>query len=141
VCCVVNFFSRRWVRRLVLLLGHLFLGLQGYWTISCPVIHISFVIYVVRWSVLASPSACVTTSRVVIVFSRVECSASVFWLRWPEVFLLFFQCSASIRVNTMELLGCIIKSHCALSAPVILGGSGGFILLRNISLLLKFAEV
>jgi hypothetical protein len=78
---MVNFFGQRWVQRLVLRLGHLFLGLQKYWTISCPVIRISFVIHVVQRSILASPPtsppAYVATSGVVILFSHVEGSSSI----------------------------------------------------------------
>jgi hypothetical protein len=45
--CVVDFFDRGWVQRLVLLLSHLFLGLKEYCTISCHVVCISFMIHIV----------------------------------------------------------------------------------------------
>jgi hypothetical protein len=41
----------------------------------------------------------------------------------------------------MDLIGYIVEPHCALSALVLLGGFGGFVLLGNLSLLILFAEV
>jgi hypothetical protein len=36
----------------------------------------------------------------------------------------------------VDLLVCIVETHCALSALVILGGTQGFVLLGNFSLLI-----
>jgi hypothetical protein len=92
--CVVNFFGRGWIRRLALLLGHLFLGFQEIWIISCPVVCISLVIHAIQGSILGSAptstTACVAASGVMIVFSSVKGYVSVLRLQRPKMFLLVF---------------------------------------------------
>jgi hypothetical protein len=75
--------------------GSSFFGLKKYWTIYCRVVCISFMIHIIQWFVLASPSAsspaCVTASWVVMLFCGVECRISAFWLWRTEMFSQFFR--------------------------------------------------
>jgi hypothetical protein len=59
----------------------------------------------------------------VIVFPSVESSVSIFRLQRYKKILLVFWRSTSIAVYAMDLLGYIVKTHCAFSALVVLGGS------------------
>jgi hypothetical protein len=98
-----------------------------------------FMKHVVQRSILApapaSPPARVATSEMVIILSGVESHVSVVQLWRPKIFLPVFWRPASIWVNDVDLLVRIFEAHCYLSALIVLGGSGGFVLLGNFSFL------
>jgi hypothetical protein len=127
---MVNFFGRRGVggggQRLVLLFTHFLLGFQEDWTISCSMVCVSLVIHVVQRSILAlasaSPSVRVAASGVVIIFSCIKSYVSVFLLQRLKNFLPVFRRPTSIQVNVVDMLVCIIETHCAFSTLTVLGG-------------------
>jgi hypothetical protein len=58
-----------------------------------------------------------------VIFSSVEGLIFVFGLRRSKNFLLVLWWPASVRVDVVDLLVCIVKAHCALTTLVVLGGS------------------
>jgi hypothetical protein len=82
---------------------------------------------VVQRSILAlasaSPSVRVAASGVVVIFSCSKSYVFVFLLQRLKNFLPVFWWPTSIRVDVVDLLVCIVETHCAFSTLTILGGS------------------
>jgi hypothetical protein len=68
---------------------------------------------------VAPSPACVSSTLVVGIFPGIEGSLPVVLLQGPKNFLPVFRWPATIRVNVVNVLGCVLEVACVLPASIV----------------------
>jgi hypothetical protein len=124
VSCVVDFLAGARPES-DFVFGSFFFWLPGKWDNFCLAACIIFMIHGIEGFVLPSPAtsspASVASSLVVKIFPGVEGSLPVIRLWRPKIFLLIFRRPATIKIDAIDMFGCVVKVSCVLPASVVSG--------------------